>query len=219
MITSRSVKNQKEIVEALANLLIGTLKNGKRLLWFVSGGSSIPVAVEVSHKLIGNNLSNLFITLVDDKFGLPAAETNFGQLQSEGFASSNATMHNILQPSSSLKQTGERFDKLLKERLAWADIAIGQFGLGEGYHTGGIMAGSPAARARKLAIGYEYQGQGKVTVTPVLIKRLDVAFINSMGEGKRPLVRHFLQSTASVTAEPTQSLKTTKQTFLYSDVL
>lgn len=220
MVSCFGVGDPSEVSKALAALLQAQLQKGKRVVWLISGGSSIPVAVAASHLLKNADTKSLFVTLVDDKYGVPEPQTNFAQLLAQGFLAGNAQLQGILQPGLSLAKTGEQFNTLLTDRLAWADVAIGQFGLGEGYHTGGIMANSPASRAKqKLAIAYKYPGQGKVTITPVLIARLNIAFINSMGQAKRPLVQHFLQSKSSINAEPTQSLKTAKKTLLYSDVL
>jgi 6-phosphogluconolactonase/glucosamine-6-phosphate isomerase/deaminase len=109
---------------------------------------------------------------------------------------------------------------LLAKRLEWAQVAIGQFGIGADYHTGGILPDSPAAReTEKLAITYEQDGSKKITITPATIKRLNLAFINSMGESKRNIIQHFRESQAAVQDEPAQALKSAKRTYLYSDVL
>lgn len=204
----------------LAALLTEQLAQGKHVLWLVSGGSSLPVGVAVIQQLDRSLATNLSIGLVDDKYlPLNSPETNAAQFKTLGFRAGAARYQEILH-GKSLAATAATFDRFLTEELARCDFAIGQFGLGEGYHTGGILPYSVAAtQTALLATGYRQAGVGHVTVTPALITRLDIAFINSMGESKRPLVSHFLKSTASIQEEPTQALKQAKRTLLISDVL
>jgi 6-phosphogluconolactonase/glucosamine-6-phosphate isomerase/deaminase len=226
-----AVQTMDDVADGLITLLTEPLAAGQKVLWLISGGSSIPVAATVSQQLgrQGVNTEGLFVTLVDDLYD-PAhsAATNWQKLQDAGFEPGQATMQGILPlKREALTATdtapdtiAAQFNRLLEDRLAWADVSIGQFGLGDGFHTGGVLAGSPAAReAERLAIAYKHDGVHKITVTPALIGRLDTALVNSMGEGKRPLVKHFLTSTKDIVAEPTQGLKSAKQTYLYSDVL
>lgn len=209
-----------QVAEVLSGLIATELQAGRKVLWLVSGGSSLPVAARVMDMLNGKRLENLYITLVDDKFLAPDdPASNASQFTALGFEPGAVQYWPIL-TGGSLEATTAQFEVLLEKLLAEVDVTIGQFGLGEGYHTGGILAHSPAAHEQsRLACGYEQDGIGHITVTPALIGRLDVAFINSMGEGKRPLVAHFLESEATVDDEPTQALKTARQVVVVSDVL
>lgn len=108
----------------------------------------------------------------------------------------------------------------MNEEFENADFRIGQFGIGEGYHTGGIMAHTIASKCfDRLVCSYEFSEERKITVTPGLISKLDVAFVNSLGEQKRDLVQHFCISNELIDDEPTQALKTAQRTLLFSDVL
>lgn len=144
--------------------------------------------------------------------------SNWKQLQALGFAVPGATICQLLQADASESASAERYDAVLTDWLKAVDLSIGQFGIGEGYHTGGILPHSPAATENtKLVVSYEQDMLRRVTVTPKLISRLDVAFINSFGASKKSLVEHFLHSSATITAEPTQALKTAATTRLYTD--
>lgn len=174
----------------------------------------MPVAVDVM-KLLGRP-ANLRVALVDDyRPAVTASGKNWQQLDTANFP-----IETILQENVSLESCGKRYEDNLNSALAWADFTIGQFGLGAGFHTGGIQPNSSAAHEmQKLAVSYARDEIEHLTITPALISKLDVVFINSTGEAKRPLVEHFLSSQASIYEEPTQALKTAAKTILCSDVL
>ena len=211
-----------QVAQALSDTLADYLASGKKVVWFISGGSSIPIAIKAAHLLLRReNLRNLHVTLVDELY-LQRGDTqsNTYKLQQTGFVLTGSRFRQILRNGMDLKQMAESFDGWLQRQLDWSDITVGQFGIGAGYHTGGIQPGSVAAVENvRLAVGYQDTLVQRITVTPALIRRLDVAFVNSLGEDKRALVRHFCNSMASVAAEPTQVLKCAKITRLYSDVL
>lgn len=217
------VASTDEVAAGLMDAIRPRLRNGGKLLWLISGGSSIPVAVMVSKRLADEttDTTGLFATLVDDIYDTPDDEGhNWHRLMQEGFIMPQGGGIGIARASQQLKRDTAAFDQLLQQKLAWADSTIGQFGIGDDFHTGGIAPQSIAAREHdRLAVGYAYNGQEKITITPGLIARLDVAFVNSLGEAKRPLVAHFLVSEVSPEIEPVQNLKTAHKTYLYSDVI
>lgn len=210
-----------EVSTALFQLIEQPLAEGKKVLWLISGGSSLPIAAVVARRLQNSDTANLYVTLVDDKVTPEAINgSNWQRLLDLGFDVTKITAAGIVQPNMPLEAMTSAFNALLNIRLDWADVSIGQFGIGADYHTGGMLPGSPAAQENEqLAIGYEYAGEGKLTITPAVIKRLDIAFINSLGESKREVVDHFLSSVADLVVEPAQGLKLAKETYLYSDVL
>ncbi len=218
-VITKESKGAKDTPRLLAAELNAALGNGRKVFWLVSGGSSLPVAV-AALKLLRFNANQLVITLVDDKFLPPeSTDSNAAKLQRLDFEPGAASYQPIL-CGKGLEQTTKLFAEYLHERLVWADFALGQFGLGESFHTGGILPHSPAAKAlQELACGYMQDGIGHITVTPGLIQKLDIAFVNSTGEAKRPLVEHFLKSTAQAVEEPTQALKLAQRVILVSDVL
>lgn len=211
----------QEVSDALYQCIKQPLAEGKKVLWLISGGSSLPIAANVAQKLQDSDITNLYATLVDDKV-TPAAlrGTNWEELLDLGFDITEMSAAGIIQPNMPLDALTSAFNALLKIRLDWADISIGQFGIGADYHTGGILPNSPAARENEqFAVGYEYAGEGKLTITPAVIRRLDIAFINSLGASKQEIVKHFLDSEADPIVEPAVNLKFAKETYLYSDVL
>ncbi len=210
------VKRTEQASLAIAQLINEHMAQNEKILWLISGGSSIPIATQAA-RLIQNSDNLLLTTLVDDIYGVDEVDTNWHKLRAQG---SRLNAEPILQLNKSLEETGEHFSNKLGDYLKEVDFAIGQFGIGDGYHTGGIQPGSVAtAPTDELAIGYRDGKTARVTVTPALISCLDVAFVNSFGRAKLELVRHFLKSNASVVDEPTQALKQAKNTYLYTDVI
>lgn len=213
-------KNTYEVAHELTVLIKQGLRAGKRTLWLISGGSSIPVAYEVSKQLAETDCKNLYITLVDEKVvENDGSVNNFQQLINTGFALECGELIPILKEGFSLSESANAFEANLKEQIETAEFIVGQFGLGEGYHTGGIIAHSSAITDDAYVKYYASDDAKHITITTKVIKLLDSAFINSMGESKKPLVQHFLISEESIDNEPTQALKNAKTTILCSDVL
>ncbi len=193
----------------------------KSILWMISGGSSIPIAIAAAHTICGQGWhKNVQAYLVDDKLA-PLADTgvNYQALVDGGFPLGNIPLKPI-EYHGDVEKDAARYHRVLSQAISEADIVVGQFGIGAGYHTGGILPGSEAAREDvKLVVGYIKDDVTSITITPVFIRRMDVVFINSFGEGKRKMVAHFLGSDAIVEQEPTQVLKEAVSTVIASDVL
>ncbi len=213
------IKSSDDMVAAaLAKNIQRHLTVGKKVLWFVSGGSSLPIAHSVIN-ILDSSFGELFITLVDDVYGANS-NSNWSKFLKLGFDPEKISCAGILQDGLSPAETTKAFEELVEERMAWADIAFGQFGIGEGYHTGGIQPGSVASREhQRLALSYRDGEITRVTITPGLIEKLDEVYINSFGVAKKVLVEHFIDSNASIESEPTQALKHAKLTYLYTDAV
>jgi len=204
--------------EILVGYLNESLLRGKNTLWFISGGSSIPIAREAIAGL--KNTTQLRVMIVDDKF-IPV--TNTDGVNRQGLLCGVALRGvDVRSPSYTgrIHQDAKEYAKQVAESLEWAEITIGQFGIGEGFHTGGIIPDMPdISESDELAEGYVINDVASVTITPKCIEGMDIVFVNSFGESKRELVNHFLESDACVTAEPAQALKGAKKTVLVTDVL
>ncbi len=214
-----NVESESDVTKALAKIIQKNLDQNKKVTWFISGGSSIPIAAKASTLLRDHNETNLLATLVDYKPGVPQDHANWEKLWAAGFNLRPKQCEAIIQGDSDIRVVVDRFSNYIHEGVVWADVLIGQFGLGEGFHTGGILPHSPAAVSKELVCGYEENGTGHLTITPVLIEKINYPFINSMGEGKRQIINNFLSSRASIEQEPTQALKKSTRTLLYSDML
>jgi hypothetical protein len=208
-------REPKEAAIELAGIIDSYLRQGKRVAWFISGGSSIPIAIKVASLL--EETSNLKTSLVDEKFSNPAQSyTNWSELAVDPVL---AKLTPCVLIDKNIHESELAFKLLVGNLMEWCDVSIGQFGIGEGYHTGGILASSPAVTDDTYTSTYKHDNDYHITVTTKLVGELDVAFINSFGDSKRVLVEHFIGSTSSIGDEPTQALKISHQTILVSDVI
>lgn len=204
-----------EAASLLAGYLNDALRSDQNVLWFISGGSSIPIAHETAEKI--DTTDRLRMMIVDDKF--TGANTD-GVNKTGLLAEQWFRQHDVRYPSytGELERDGENYAGDVAECMGWADIAIGQFGIGEGMHTGGILPDMPdVSLSHELAVGYMRGYTASITITPESIVRLDMVFINSFGVSKRELVEHFLKSEASIVQEPTQALKEARSIVVSTD--
>ena len=81
----KTIKNDEEIVEFVAGSINRQLEKGKKVLWFVSGGSFIPVEVLIAKKINEKYSSNLIVTLTDERYGsLNHPDSNWQRLKTSG---------------------------------------------------------------------------------------------------------------------------------------
>src|SRR5258706_7607481 len=95
--------------QALQAKLEAALKDGKRVLWFISGGSNIPVTVHVLDALPDELTRNLTIMPVDERYGpVGHKDSNAQQLHETGFQPKQATFIPILD-GGGLAETAKQF--------------------------------------------------------------------------------------------------------------
>jgi 6-phosphogluconolactonase/glucosamine-6-phosphate isomerase/deaminase len=114
------------VVDFVAGRLIESLRAGVHVLWLISGGSCIPIAVEVAKRLQKYNVSNLTVTLTDERYGLLGhADSNWQQLLDAGFVLPGATLVPLL-GGQGRQAIAEKLAATLREFLGTGpqDIAI-----------------------------------------------------------------------------------------------
>lgn len=81
-----------------------------------------------------------------------------------------------------IDQDAKEYAKQVSESLGWAEMTIGQFGIGEGFHAGGIIPDMhDIPELGELADGYVIHDVASVTITPKCIEGIDIVFVNSFG--------------------------------------
>lgn len=208
----------EEAGNTLAECIAKEINQDRKVLWFISGGSSIPIAQHAARILDKQSVGRLRILLIDEKFkDKDQPVTNWSELTACDVVLCK-TAPRILKEGQSIEDSTSLFIEDIVKDLEWADYTIGQFGIGEGFHTGGIESYSDAITDKSLAVHYERDEFHHITVTTKLLSLLDVAFVNSFGESKQELVRHFYKSAASVPEEPTQILKQARSLIVVTDI-
>ena len=191
------------------------LELGKNVLWFISGGSSIPVEVEIAKKIKINH-DKLIVTLADERYG-PVGHngSNYFQLEKSGFNISQFNFIPFLSGKDIITTTNE-VNKMIDNELKKADYKIGFFGIGSDGHTAGILPHSKALTENKLVCNYEAGLYNRITITPKTIYELDEAIIYAVGESKWNAIKK-LNDNLQTEEEPAQILKKVPLLTIYTD--
>lgn len=211
------VKQQPDSAAEYLSQTIGSyLKSGKKVLWLLSGGSSVSIALKTRKLLEGQNLDQLTITLVDERYGPDGhADSNWNQLEEAGFDFSGIKALPVLQ-NLPVKETTALFAENLGKQLSAADIKIGLLGIGADGHTSGLLPDCSALDSTELAAYYQGPDYLRITTTPTAIKMLNEAVVSLSGEQKKPLIER-LQADESVKTMPAQILKSIPRVTIFND--
>lgn len=192
------------------------LSQNRRVLWLVSGGSCIEVAVGVAGLLIGQNLSNLVMSLVDERYGpIGHPNSNWQQLVMAEFALPGATLNPVLSGASKAATT-EAYESFLMHEFANTDYHIGLLGIGADGHTSGVLPHSLAVTATELATSYDAGEYQRITTTPTALSKLNEAVVYAVGPSKWPVLDR-LETELPVAVQPAQALKAVARLTVFTD--
>lgn len=219
-ISTRYTTEIKDAGDFLASAITKKLGEGKKVLLFLTGGSSIAVGIALADILrkseIGEKINNLTITLTDERYGpVEHFNSNLFQLKEKGFDLPGANIVPVL-VDDDRDITTEKFNNFLKEELAKAEYKIGLFGVGADGHTAGILPESVAVDTDKFAIGYDTPVFSRITITPKTIEKLDEAVVWMQGKDKWPVLES-LQNEIPIQKQPAQVLKKIPLLTIFSD--
>lgn len=198
----------------LAATLNKLLSQKERIVWLISGGVEIAVAVAAQKQL--TITEGLVVLQVDERFGPPGhRDSNWQHLLDAGFSTRNIECHPIL-TGSTISETVQDYTELLMLALNRADYRIGLFGIGNDGHTAGILPRSPAAEDPHLVSAYQAPDFERITITPAAITHLDEAILYAPGQEKRHALQQ-LHLQLPITLQPMQALKLVRKLVIYSD--
>jgi 6-phosphogluconolactonase/glucosamine-6-phosphate isomerase/deaminase len=207
-----------EAAEFIAAALSAPLREGKKVLWLVPGGSAIALAAEVAKRLRDVPLNTLTITLTDERYGpVGHPDSNWLQLEQAGFMPLPGAQLLPVLTGTSMGETVAQFSSVLKEQLAVADYALGLFGIGADGHTAGILPHSPAVTSQDFAAGYDAISFQRITMTPPAIAKLDEAVVSAMGETKWPVIDELESTDKPIPDQPAQLLKQVPKLTIFND--
>ncbi len=212
-VSSTPDEGQKAVTETLVH----HLRNGKKVLWLVSGGSNIALEVATMQQLSGTE-DNLTVMLTDERYGdIGHADSNWQQLLKAGFVDGNATVIPTLLDGLELQETATAYNKSFEQACKAADVVVGQFGMGDDGHIAGILPHSAATQSTdQLVVGYESETYQRITMTFKAFELVDEAYCLAYGESKQPaLVR--LETAADLADQPAQILKQVPTAYVYND--
>jgi len=190
----------------LAEVITAQLSSGKKVLWFVPGGSAIVVVVATANLIAKAPHNNLTVTLSDERYGeVGHPNSNWHQLLQAGFKLPEATLMPVLQ-GKDINTTTLKFNQSLEGMLTRADYKIALLGIGADGHTPGILPGSSAVESVDYASSYSTPEFERITITPKTIVELDEAVVFMQGEAKAKILQEFTE-TIDVHKQPAQILK------------
>ncbi len=217
--TTKITTNIEDSADFLSTSILRQLNLGKKVLFFVTGGSSVAVGVKVSELLKNSSLKNLTIMLTDERYGdLGHPNSNWQQLIDKGFILPDAKLIPVL-TGDSLVVTTEKFNKNLEQEFKNADYKIGLFGVGADGHTAGNLPNSTSINSEELAFGYGTVEFLRITMTPKAIKQLDEIVVWAQGENKWPVLRDLEEKDIEIKNQPAQILKTVPILTIFSDYI
>lgn len=201
----------------IADTIIKKLSEGKKVLLFVTGGSSVAVGVKVCELLQGKPVENLTIMLTDERYGqVDHPDSNWYRLVKNGFNISGAIFVPIL-VGEGIISTTQKFNIALDQQLKIADYKIGLFGIGKDGHTAGILPESVAVLSQDLAVSYDTPIFVRITITPKTIEKLDEAVVWMQGEDKWKVVKDLIENDIEIIKQPAQILKKVPLLTIFTD--
>jgi 6-phosphogluconolactonase/glucosamine-6-phosphate isomerase/deaminase len=217
----KTTRETKDAAGFVANSVLNQLKSDKKVLLFLTGGSSISVGVKIAEilkeKADENLLQSLTVTLTDERYGLiNHPDSNWHQLLEKGFSLPKAKIIPVLIDEDK-NITVEKFNNNLNEEFTRAEYKIGLFGIGADGHTAGILPESLAVSAKDLAFGYETATFSRITITFKAIEKLDEIVVWAQGEDKWKVLKE-LQTDIDIIKQPAQILKKVPLLTIFSDM-
>ncbi|KKQ87932.1 MAG: hypothetical protein UT09_C0007G0015 [Parcubacteria group bacterium GW2011_GWF2_38_8] len=207
----------EEAAVFLASSILKQLNSGKQVLFFVTGGSSMAVAVRTAELLREHPHQNLTVTLTDERYGpIDHFNSNYFQLMEKGFDLPQAKMIPILIDDDQ-NITTEKFNTVLREELGKREYKIGLFGIGTDGHIAGILPESAAMNSENFACAYDTPVFSRITITPKVIEQLDEAVAYAKGEEKQEALKN-LEKDIEASKQPAQILKKIPLLTIFTDM-
>lgn len=220
-------KDHEEGSDLMAGRICDTLNAGKKVLWLVCGGSNIPISVEVMDSIrqtiAPDQLGSLTVAFTDERYGpVGHPDSNAKQLIDLGFKTEGISYIPILH-GEPLEATARSYGVELNLEIAKirksGGVIIGQFGMGTDGHIAGIQPHTPAVVSTDPVCGYEWKPYTRVTITPPILLKIDVAYAFVFGESKREAVTNLETKDLLIDQEPAQILKQLPEAYLFSDLV
>lgn len=208
---------QTSVAPFIAQRIKHLLANGEKILWLMSGGSGGAVCVEVSHLLSGEDLTNLYVALTDERYGpVGHSDENMQILIDNGLALFGATLYRTLSGKSRQETTSDFADWLTStEDQVTYKLAV--LGIGEDAHTCGIKPGSSAVWSPRLADSFTGEDFERITITPTYLRTVNEGIIQAYGDSKHAVVSQLLSGGGDLEASPMLVIRDIPKVEVFSD--
>lgn len=215
------ISSSEPVVQYITETLAKRLDSGSKIVWLLPGGSAVRLAVEISRNLAqrGTDLTNLMVTLTDERYGAPGhVDENWSQLETAGFSLPGAITYRVLQSGLTRGETTVKFGEKLQEFMDTADYRLGFFGIGSDGHTAGIKPGAFDMNQQAYVASFVGEDFERVTIIPYGIARLDEAVAYAMGSAKAETISRLVNDDVPLAEQPAQALKRVPEFTLFTDV-
>jgi 6-phosphogluconolactonase/glucosamine-6-phosphate isomerase/deaminase len=200
----------------IAERILAELALGKKVLWLIPGGSSIPAAAAAAEIIAGSAHEGLAVTLTDERYGpVGHMDSNWGQLMATGFELPQAELVPIL-IGETRQITTSLWAGQLERLVAQANFILGFFGIGADGHIAGMLPHTPPLTSIELAASYTSGQFERISITPRVMGDLDCAVAFTQGESKWPTLSR-LSEDLSIEEHPVQQLKRVAECTLFTD--
>ena len=216
MIKFYKTSSPEQVATLLAGRILDQLGKGRSVLWLISGGSAIQIAVLAAKLLKQSDLANLSISLVDERYGQTGhKDSNWQQLLRAGFRLEGASLNPIL-TGQTIEETTASYNIFLKNSIT--DYKVGLLGMGGDGHTAGILPNSPVFNSDDYAASYSGPDYQRITISPKYLVLLDEAVLFAQGNSKAKALAD-LQTNLGVNDQPAQILKQIPRVAIYNDLM
>jgi 6-phosphogluconolactonase/glucosamine-6-phosphate isomerase/deaminase len=211
------IKNIEQAAGYVSDHLLKPLKDNKKVLWLIPGGSGLELAVLVAKQLDSMPYpGSLTITLTDERYG-PAGhkDSNYQQLINRGFNLRQSRLLPVL-AGLDLKTEAQHYGQMLDQAIFAADYSVVLGGMGEDGHIFGIKPGSPAVTSKETVCGYKSDDYERLAPTAAFLKRINEIIMYVMGEVKHQQLQR-LNEDIDPKDQPAQLLKEFKKVTILND--
>jgi 6-phosphogluconolactonase/glucosamine-6-phosphate isomerase/deaminase len=191
----------------------------EHVLWLVSGGSNIPLTVQVMDELPLEFTSKMTVMPIDERYGPPGhKDSNVKQLYDAGFKPKLATVFSPLD-GSSVAATLKRYNNAVKQAFNEGDFVVAQVGMGADGHVAGIFPNSSILDSPDLVAAYDAPDFTRLTLTPNGIRQVDLAYLFAYGREKRAALDRLCDGDFPLNDQPAQVLRELKEVTIFNDQL
>lgn len=215
----RLIKHKKDLSNLVAHRLNKLLEQNARVIWLVSGGSNIPISVDASRLINKVLASKLVIMQTDERFvPINSPNCNWKQLIDAGFIVGDAeVLPIIIDESSTLEQTAERYNSIVINEFAKSDCIYGQFGIGGDGHIAGVKPETVATTAVDMVTGYRADDFARITLTFDALLKVNYADVFAYGDSKKSALEKLKSNNTSLDILPSGILWKIEKSTVYND--
>ncbi len=204
--------------DILADKIISNLRKKISVLWLISGGSTIDIALHALSRLACHDLSLLTLSLVDERYGeVGHPGSNWSQLIDSGAKLAGIRSQPIL-TGQNIQQTTTDYEDFFNKFLNTASYKLALLGMGADGHTAGILPNSPAVDNKKNVVYYQAPDFLRITLSAKGLRQLDEVILFAKGKQKQSALDKLVHKTEPINQLPVQIIKQIASWSVYNDL-